>query len=75
MPFPLFGQLAAKCGPPQFQEDGKYGGPLPPQAETSGTQLIGKTATGTYATAASAAWPAKMCRELASPRRVSATGR
>ena len=50
-------------GPPRFDSEGRYLGPLPPRP-TSATPLIGKT-DGQFNTSAAAAWPPQMCAGIA----------
>ena len=50
-------------GPPRFDPQGRYLGPLPPRMN-SAPPLIGKEA-GEFATSAAAAWPPQMCAGIA----------
>ena len=50
---------AMRTGPPQFDDQGWYMGPLPRQS--GGAPLIGK-ANGVFRTAQSAAWPPALCK-------------
>jgi hypothetical protein len=64
--FRLSGRLDPRIhyGPPQFDSDGSYTGPLP-RCETSTTTLARRSSDKTFRTTGTAAWPAALCEWIA----------